>query len=1737
MLNPTDVPFDGSSKNKLKDLKTRRSSIKGQITKFKNYLTELSTLSELSNIEIAELSLKLSKFEGLSIKFDELQNDIELFNVDNIEVEIDERYKIEHDIIVNIATAKTLLDKFNKIESEQRRESIAVEAQCSLDHHDYGFKLPQIQIAKFEGSYFHWLQFRDTFESLIHNNSRIKPIHKFHYLISYLEGEPARIISNLEVSSVNYTEAWRLLGERYNNKRLLINHHLNALFNTQTLNRETERSLRFLVDHVTKNLRALSSLGQPTDKWDIIIIFMLSSKLDSTTLLKWEEYRNTLVDVPNLDQFYKFLIDRADVIEALNRNKQNEQSKSILSKPGASSSHIKYNNMPSTSNNRSFKHSFTKSFTSTYPSHSKDYVCVICNDNHKIYDCNVFKAKSIREKLADVAMYKLCLNCLRQGHSVNKCHMGPCRECKKRHNTLLHSKESKDDLIITKSASIVNYSSQDFNQVLLSTALIEVSNPETGQRQKTRAMLDCGSQSSFITHTLKEKLGLKSNRIDTLKVIGIGNNCSNHVIECCDIQLNSLTSDFKVKQSCLVLKELTGNIPMSKVNIFALNIPKDILLADPNFYQPSPIDMIIGADLFWEILESQQISLAPNGPKLQKSKLGWMVTGPLNKGLIQNNVQCNQASVVQNNQNSIENLLTKFWDLEEIPKGRLLTEQEKACERHFYSNMSRLPTGRFMVRLPLSDDPKCLGDSYNLAKRRFLNLERKFKRNLSLKLQYSKFIQEYADLGHLSESSIAKPTLSYFLCHHAVFKENSESTSIRVVFDGSASSSSGVSLNQILMVGPNVQDSLFSILIRARQYRYILSADIEKMYRQVQVHPDDRKLQLILWREDESQPIKTLQLNTLTYGTASASYLSTKCLSLLGDEQNDELIKDIIKHDFYVDDLITGCNSVTQMRYIQKSVSEALKKGCFNLRKYKTNLATLFQNSNLNTQENLTISESSNTLGLGWNPADDCLHFQVKDADLNNNITKRSIMSNSLKIFDPLGLLSPCIIQTKMILQNLWEQKVDWDQDVPQDIKTKWIKFQQNLPYILNLKISRHVQCNSAKYVEMHSFSDASLSGYGACIYMRSTDGNGHFTVRLLCAKSKVAPLKATTIPRLELCAALLASRLCQSVTDSLRLKPDRIVHWCDSKVVLAWIANDIKDLKVFVANRVSEIRELTNSSSWRYVPTSCNPADLISRGVDASQLVSMNLWWLGPDYLSKNESEWPVSKIDIENNKLPEIKSHTISLNSEPIIHFKKYSKFSRLQRSFAYLKRFIFNLKNPKDKRLGCLSNDELLEAFHYLCALAQAESFPTEYELLTKNKELSPKSKILSLSPFIDQQNKIIRVGGRINQSNYNYDKKHPILLHASHHLTKLIFEKEHLKHLHAGPQLLLAVVRETVWPVNGRHLARRTVNNCVCCRRMRGKTLNPKMGDLPTQRITPDLPFSTVGLDYAGPFLILSRKGRGSKLIKCYLCLFVCLRYKCVHLEAVSDLTKDAFIMTFRRFIARRGKPVEVFCDNGRNFVAAAKEIGDFLKQNEDHLSNFINQEGINFKFSPSYAPHFGGIFEAGIKSAKFHIKRVMGNSHLTYEEIGTLFSQVEAILNSRPLYPLSSSPNDLLPLTPGHFLIGRPLTALPSPALENHNESNLRRYARIEKLHQDFWKRWKREYISELQQRTKWRVNYAKLNVGDLVLLHEDHTPPLNWRLGRVKQLYPGQDGISRVADIETAGGSVRRPFTRLCPLA
>ncbi|RVE44041.1 hypothetical protein evm_011339 [Chilo suppressalis] len=540
---------------------------------------------------------------------------------------------------------------------------------------------------------------------------------------------------------------------------------------------------------------------------------------------------------------------------------------------------------------------------------------------------------------------------------------------------------------------------------------------------------------------------------------------------------------------------------------------------------------------------------------------------------------------------------------------------------------------------------------------------------------------------------------------------------------------------------------------------------------------------------------------------------------------------------------------------------------------------------------------------------------------------------------------------------------------------------------------------------------------------------------------------------------------------------------------------------------------------------------------------VSLNeLQSIGPEFLRESYFDYAsASKFNLE-QELPEIKNVTHVLvttneNKQFRFPFHKFSQLDILVRGVARLKRACYNRSsnNKNNIRTGPLSTDELKISLNLLVRFPQMESFPDSYELLINKKILPHKHNLLNLSPFIDDY-QIIRIGGRLGSSEFEYNKKHPILISSKHRLSVILFEQEHLKLLHAGSQLLLYTIRENWWPIGGRNLARKVINNCVRCARLRAKTPEPIMGNLPKDRLTPGYPFRICGVDYAGLIKLLTMHGRGAKTIKAYICLFVCFSTRAIHLELVSDLTTDAYLLALKRFISRRSKPSQIYSDNGKCFVGLMNEFAKFISNSSDKIVNYASSQGIKFSFIPPYAPHFGGLWEAGVKSCKYHLRRVIGNAHLTFEEFTTMLAQIEALLNSRPLTPFSSDPTDMSPLTPAHFLIGRPLTAPTCTNLKDRPMHRVTRYQRVEQMRQHFWRRWSLEFVSELQTRSKWKTNKSSIEIGSLVVIKDTNAPPLRWNLDRVTKVYPGNDGISRVADIRTASGIVRRAFSKICPL-
>ncbi|XP_046145012.1 uncharacterized protein LOC123988552 [Osmia bicornis bicornis] len=909
------------------------------------------------------------------------------------------------------------------------------------------------------------------------------------------------------------------------------------------------------------------------------------------------------------------------------------------------------------------------------------------------------------------------------------------------------------------------------------------------------------------------------------------------------------------------------------------------------------------------------------------------------------------------------------------------------------------------------------------------------------------------------------------------------------------------------------------------------------MYRQFLIRNEDQKYQRILWR-DETNHIRTYELKTITFGLSAAPYLAIRCLTQLAHDEGHKfpLAAKVLLRDFYVDDALTGASTIEEARSLRDDLTRLLKSAGLNIRQWATNNEVLLNDlpkQSINKKLHLGESSTLKTLGVVWKSSEDSITYEVKTQMTITHITKRFISSEIAKIYDPLGLLGPVIIEAKILLQKIWSIKVDWDESLPMDIHTEWVRYYKQLPLLNNIIFQRKTIIDAPTKIELHGFCDASEKAYGACVYIRSTDANRHTHTELLFAKSKVAPLKTQSIPRLELCGALLLTSLLATAKKALHLEIHHTTLWTDSTIVLNWLRTSPHLLKTFVANRVAEIQSKTSNTEWRHVPTTDNPADLISRGQTPEEFLRPSIWHHGPKWLAGKRHLWPTNELTpcyvIEEQKT------ATCLNTTPIDTsiFDNYSSWEKMQRITARCLRW---KKTNTEK--GSLTVSELRHAQNVLIKALQALHFPKELQHIA-NKEPQVGGKLQRLNPFLDKEG-ILRVGGRLKNSSIPFSQRHPIVLPKAR-VTSLIIESEHRTQLHTGIQNTLYAIRRRYWPIDGRSQVWKTIKTCLRCLRAQPPPVNYIMGNLPEARVTESRPFTNTGVDYCGPFYIKERRHRNRTRVKVYVAVFVCLAVKAVHLELVSDLTTEAFLAALRRFIARRGLCKNLYSDNGTNFVGACNEFREIheLLKSDDHtqkVKTFLASRFIEWSFIPPHAPHFGGLWEAAVKAFKHHLTRVIGTELNTFEDLNTLIIEIEAILNSRPLTPISTDANDLLALTPGHFLIGDSLTSLRERDFTDTPANRLSSWQHVQQMRQHFWNRWHREYLNELTQRNKWSQGSHSIKEGTLVLLREDNIPPMQWALGRVLKVHPGSDGIVRAVTVKTATSILDRSTKRLVPL-
>ena len=1198
---------------------------------------------------------------------------------------------------------------------------------------------------------------------------------------------------------------------------------------------------------------------------------------------------------------------------------------------------------------------------------------------------------------------------------------------------------------------------------------------------------------------------------------------------------------------------------------------RDVPLKPP--LETDVVGLLIGVDAPDALRPLTTVTGGPGQPFAVKTELGWTVTGPLQREQCQDAANCGVSAVEESargaggadpevgsnrppNAEDLAALLRRFWDPEDediydSTKGRSVQDQ---AVMDLWKKKAVKVDGHYQLPIPFKKQRPDLPNDEEMALSRLTGLRRRLSKDPGLHEKYREGIQALLDAGHAEEvpgDEIGRADGKvWYLPHHGVSNPSKEK--LRIVFDCAAKHQQ-VSLNSEVLQGPDLTNSLLGVLTRFRLHPVAFMADVEAMFHQVRVPKEDRDVLRFWWFPDgnlDASPRRYRMKVHLFGGTWSPSVSSHALrLAAAADDTGEKpAIKEAVLHNFYVDDCLKSAGSPQEAKELAQGLQKKLMKGGFRLTKWTSNSEEVLdafpqEERSKEARSSSSLPSEEKALGVYWNVEDDAFTFKV--IPMEKPLTRRGVLSMVSSVYDPLGFASPFILKARLLVQELARRRMEWDQPIEDEsLLTWWNTWVESLPAMTNIRVPRclHMKDEEARAAgpkvssSLHHFADASEDAYGVVSYLRTQHEDGTVHTSLVMAKSRLAPLKPLTIPRLELQAATLATKQDEMLRRELGLELEPSQFWTDSTTVLRYIANEERRFQTFVANRVTEIRGRTEVQNWHYIPTAENPADDTSRGTSPAEL-SDPRWLTGPAFLKQPPEKWPaLPYLDPVESEDPEVKSPPVCLATvaevdEPLERLLRYySDWTQMRRAVARL----LLCRDALLARGTCtreLRPQDLNRAEKAILRLVQTAAFPDEIKALEEGRSLAKSSPLRQHSPKLKEG--LILSTGRLKHSTLPEFAMCPYVLPASHPVATVIARHYHVRAGHAGRDFTLAEVRQRYWILKGRTMIQAMIRSCIPCRRRAAQPCAQMMADLPEDRVAPGGPaFVDVGVDYFGPFY--THRGRGRTREKRYGCLFTCLSSRAVHLEMADDLSTSSFLNCLARFTARRGKPATLRSDNGTNFVGAERELREALAE-LDHgaVARATTEQGIEWSFNPPQASHMGGVWERQIRTVRRVLAGLTDGQNLKDETLHTLLVAVEGIVNNRPLVPVSDDPTSLEALTPNQLLVLRagegPRGAFTQPDLR-------RRWRQVQYLVNTFWQRWLREYLPTLRRRTKWTEPERNVAVGDLVIVMDFNAPRDEWRLGRVTETLPGDDGLVRVARVYTRGKTIERPISRLCLL-
>ena len=1655
--------------------------------------------------------------------------------------------------------------------SERERQHLSFQRPAS--HRS----VPQIQLPRFNGSSSEWPRWIGLFKTLVHGQAYLSDAEKMAHLQSSVTGLARQLIEGMLFDGSYYQAALDTLTRRFGREEDIVRANLAAIFDAPPVRYMDVAGLEKYQVAVHCAVKVLQNMGFEGDLLSSENLRRALAKIPSELRREWgkavvemEPARPSLVHFSDwLDKQVRIGLNSTD--HPALRERQNQ-----LPQRGRMGGLSRQQSRPSVSSRAANQASvMAATGSSGTPTESRqtpsaqprDTATCACDLRHmNLSACPLYMEKTKNERARFVAQSGRCFSCLELGHQSRRCESGrQCGEegCVGRHHYTLHGSarvlthlpNAGSRTARRTVAAAMPGSAPTKTRTLLQVVPIRVMG-SGGKFADTFALLDSGAQISLCSEDILTELEIDG-QAQSLCLDNVEGSGRTRTAKKVSLELRPLSYDATI--SSVTVSEVWSvpalNVPSPKMSRSERSEWKHIQGLDIRDVSPGQVKVLLGANISAAIIQ-KDVRIGKSGqPVAIKTDFGWALSGTVAVLVPPTSQHVMHVHRETAQEEKLDRMLREWWQTDSFGtryNAKLATSEEDRRAVELLKTTTKWRGNRYETGLLWCADDVTLPYNYAAALDRLERTEKSLRRSPEKAKAYQKTFDDYIGKGYAkklnSQEQAQESDRCWFLPHHAVTSKNKPGK-IRVVFDAAATYA-GVSLNTRLLTGPDLSQSSVGILLRFRQERIGMAADIEEMFHQIAVREADQAALRFLWRDMESERTPDVyQMDRVIFGARSSPASAAFVLNQTAEDSptGTRADREAIRNSFYADDFVRSEPTVVAAVERAEAVTAIVGHGGFRLTKWISNsrdvLANIPASERASSVRDLpeTLPEEK-VLGIFWNTHSDTITLQVPSLDVP--ATKRGILKQVASIFDPLGLAAPFLLVAKVLVQRLWTLRLEWDTPVTGAELEVWKCWKAELKELKWMQVHRCYEddCDPAVDRQLHVFCDASETAFGAVAYLRVSSAAGRRTCSFVMCKTRVAPLRKLSVVRLELQAAVLAVRLADTVSQELSMHIDHIFFWSDSTVVLQYIASSSRRFHTFVANRVAEIQDSSDSSQWRHVPGQLNPADCCSRGLSQVALLTTERWFNGPAFLIEDEEHWPAGIRPLPPISTdPEVKLVGASTPGPPsslgLPDPSRFSSYLKYKRTVVWELRFIRNLKARINKirdqqQSGPVTVAEMERAELLIIRQIQADCFGAEIDQLRSGKALDSKSCLLSLSPQLDSDDKL-RVGGRLANAPLDMTARHPVILPRESEVTRLIIAAYHKSLMHAGAEHVVNDMRQKFWVPRARAAVRRVLAACPVCRRRRAQPQPPRLADLPAVRFDSYRAFHNVGIDFFGPLLVKNQR----RTEKRFCLLVTCLATRAIHLELTDSLDTQSFLMAFRRFVARRGKPARVYSDNGKSFKKGEKELRSaLLNWNQAHLSDELSQEEIEWHFTTPASPHMGGVWERMVASVKRALRAVLGRVIVSEETLHTVIAEAEFIVNSRPLTHVSADGADLEAITPNHLLLGRPACCLP-PGLFDATEPPCKKsWRRVQCISDQFWKRWLKEYVPCLTQRRKWQQEQRNLQIGDLVLLVGDNVPRGLWPLARVARIFPGADGRVRSVELRCRQKVLQRPVSKVCLL-